>query len=166
MSKAINFSYTDTPISGVTSLTFPRGLINYDADFTVVENTAQQVVLTNVTSERSRPEKFRIAASKIDNIYKNSGISLSVQAPNLEGTNLLVQLTDVASVTDSTNPAYRVDAPISSHLVLKVPALEQLTEEMVLTHIGRLVSGLFETGSTANSRLKAMLRGSLVPKDL
>lgn len=164
--KQINFGYTDTPINGVTSLEFARGLINHAADFRVKEDTAAEAILTNLTSPIDRPEKFRIAISQIDNIYKGSGISSAVQAPSMRGANLLVQLTEIASITDDTDPAYRVDAPLSAHLVIKAPALAEVTEAHVLMLVGRLFSGLFETGSTSTSRLKAMLRGALVPTDL
>lgn len=166
MSKQVNFGYTDTAIAGVTTLNLPRGLINYAADFRTKSETKGELILTNITSPIDRPEKFRLAWSQVDNIYTGSGISETVQAPSLRGVNLLVQLTEVASITDTVDAAYRVDVPISCHLVIKVPAVEEITETHVAAAVGRLVSGLFETGSEANIRLKALLRGSLQPTDL
>lgn len=164
--KQVSFGYTDTPISGVTSLDFPRGLVNFGADFRTVVNKPGEAILTNITSPADRPEKFRIALSTVNNVYQGSGISPSVQAPSVRGSNLLVQLTEIVTITDSVDTGYRVDAPLSLHLVFKVPAIEQITEDHVMTAFGRLVSGIFETGSESNLRLKAELRGALIPSDL
>lgn len=164
--KQVNFGYTDTPIQGVTSLTLSRGLLNFKEDFSPINVKNGEATITNVTSPQDRPEKIRFAFSKIDNVYKGSGISTSVQAPSVRGTNLLVQLTEVASITDNTDASYRVDVPISAHIVLKVPAVEQITEEHVIAVVGRLVSGLFETGKSDSIRLSRLVRGSLLPADL
>lgn len=166
MSKTINFGYTDTPIPGVTSLDFSRGLINFGADFRVKSDKKDELILTNLTSPIDRPERFRIAWSLIDSIYNGSGISEGNQAPSLRGVNLLIQLTEVASITDSADASYRVDVPISIHCVVKVPAVEELTEAHIQAALGRLVSGFYETGSTATTRIKALVRGSLEPTDI
>lgn len=166
MSKVINFGYTDTPINGVTSLNFPRGLVNFGADFRIRSEKKDEMILTNITSPIDRPEKFRMAWSLIDSVYNGTGIAEANQAPSLRGVNLLIQLTEIASITDSGDASYRVDVPISVHCVVKVPAVEELTEAHIQAVLGRLVSGYYETGSTATSRMKALLRGSLEPLDL
>lgn len=164
--KQLKFSFTDTPISGVTTLAFPRGLINFGADFAPISEKPSEVVISNVTADREMPEKFRFSHSSVSNIYANTGIAPSVQAPSTRGTNLLIQLTEVATINDTVDATYRADVPLSSHLVLKIPAIEQVTEEVVLEMIGRLVSGLFETGDTGETRLARLLRGALLPKDI
>lgn len=78
----------------------------------------------------------------------------------------MVQLTEIASITDTVDPSFRVDVPISAHIVLKVPAIEQITEDQLIAVVGRLVSGLFETGKTDSVRLSRLVRGSLLPADL
>lgn len=166
MPKTVNVGYTDTAISGVTSLTFPRGLLNYKVDYRVKSDTSNELILTNLTSPVDRPERIRISYQEISNIYSGTDIDASVYSPSKRGTSILVQLTEILSVTDSTVPAFRVDLPLSIHLVLKVPANENLTSDIVLASLGRLISGLFETGSTANTRMNSLLRGSLSPSDL
>lgn len=166
MSKQLSLGFTDTPIAGVTSLKLDRGLVNYRADFRAKANTPREAILTNITSPVDRPEKFRIAYQDVSDIYKDTGIDMSVRAPSKRGVSLLVQLTEVASVTDTTDPSYRVDLPLSMHLVIKVPANENITAELVESMLGRLTSGVFETGSSDDSRLKSLLRGSLLPTDM
>lgn len=167
MSKVKSYGYTDTAIAGVTGLDFPRGLVNFDADFRVKsDKPGQEVVLTNTTSPIDRPEKLRIAYSDVANVYNGTGIDPSVSAPTKRGISILVQETSVLSVSDSVDADFRLDLPLSCHLVIKVPASEYVTADDVLASIGRLLSGLFDTGLETNARLNAILRGSLVPSDV
>lgn len=167
MAKIKSNGYTDTPISGVSSLDFPRGLLNFQKDFKVKSNSpGKEVVLTNITSPIDRPEKIRIAFSDIANVYSGTGIEASVLAPTKRGVSILAQVTDIISITDDGDADYRIDLPVSYHLVIKVPASEYLTAADVKTGIGRLLSSLFDTGVTTTSRLEAILRGSLVPSEV
>lgn len=166
MAKVITKNYTDTPVSGVTSLTFPRAILNYKADFRVKSNQPGEVILTNLTSPVDRPETIRIGASNIANVYNGSGIEASLAAPTKRGVSVLAQVTDIITVTDSADPDYRIDLPVSYHVVIKIPANENLTSALIQEGLGRLVSCMFETGSTTLTRIEALIRGSLVPTDL
>lgn len=166
MAKSIEYNRTDTPISGVTSLTIPVGLVNYGADFRVKSNEPGEVVITNLTSPTDRPEKFRFAMSDIKDIYRNTGIDPSLYAPSKRGISILGQLTDVWTVVDSADPSYDVALPMEAHIVMKVPANDYITADMVLAFLGRTVDSLLETGVNNSNRLKALLRGSLLPIDM
>lgn len=166
MSKIVNVGYTDTPISGVTVENFPRGLVNYGADFRIKQDIPNEVILTNLTSPVDRPERFRFSYSDVANIYNGTDVDPSMYAPSKKGVSILTQVTEVLSVTDTTDAAYRVDLPVSAHLVLKIPANENITAVMLETILGRLVSGVYETGSLTTERLASMFRGSLTPADL
>lgn len=167
MTKVIKPGFTDTPIEGVSTLNFPRGLLNIKQDFRVKSNdNGKEIVLTNVTSPIDRPENIRIAYNQVSNIYNGTGIEPSVLAPTKRGVNVLTQLTDIYSVVDDTDADYRIDLPVSCHLVIKAPASEFIDAEIIQKSIGRLLSSLFDTGSVSDSRLEAILRGSLVPSEL
>ena len=166
MSAAISTGYTDTPISGVTSLDFPRGKINFKSDFRIMESTAEKAAVTNLTSPIDRPEVFQWTLSNIKDVYAGSGIDPSVYGPSRRGVKVFCKVSDIFSVTDATDPDFRVDLPVSAHLLVNVPASEYITSEMVQTLIGRVVSGYYETGSTATTRIAALTRGSLLPSDL
>lgn len=166
MAKSISTNYVDTTIPEVSSLTFPRGLVNFGADWKVKENEPNQAVLTNLTSPISYPERFRLGISDVTDVYKGAGIDPGLYSPTRRGVSLLSQLTEVWTVTDSTDATYNVALPVSAHLVIKLPNNENITPAMVQTLIGRLVSGLYETGSLDTKRMSALLRGSLVPSDL
>lgn len=168
MSLLTNVGYTDTPIVGNPVNTLPRGNVNFGSDFRVKSNATGEIVLTNITSPIDRPEKVRIAFSDVSNIYTGTDIDPSVYAPSKRGFSLLAQVTDIFSVTDSVDPLLRIDLPCSVHLVAKGPASGYVTAAMLITMISRLLSVLFETGvaSTDLSRLNALMRGSLTPKDI
>lgn len=166
MAKSVNKNYTDTPVSGVTSLSLPISVVNFGKDFRVKVNEPQEVIITNLTSPIDRPEKFRFAMSDIKDIYKNSGIDPNLFSPSKRGVSVLVQLTDTYTVTDSADPTHEVALPLEAHLVLKVPANEAVTTQMIVDFIGRLASGFFETGAVNPNRVKSLCRGSLLPADM
>lgn len=167
MAKVKSTGYTDTAIAGVSTLPFARGLVNIAADFRVKSNVAgKEVILTNITSPPDRPEKIRIGYTDVANVYSGTGIEPSVSAPTKRGTQILAQITEVISVTDDADSDFRIDLPVSYHLVIKVPTSEFITSSDVLTGVGRLLSGLFDTGATTSSRLDAILRGALVPSGM
>lgn len=166
MAKSVNVGYTDTPIAGSPVLNLLRGSVNFGADFRVKEISSKEAILTNLTSPVDRPERFRISVSDVTNVYAGSDIDPSVYAPSKRGVSVLVQCTETFSVTDSTAPAYRIDLPVSAHVVLKIPACEDITPAMVQTLFARLASGLYETGLITTTRYQSLLRGSLLPADV
>jgi hypothetical protein len=168
MTKVINYGFTDTPISGVTGpLVFNRDVLNFQKDFRVkTNNPGKEVVLTNITSPVDRPENIRLAYQEIANIYSGTGIEPSVLAPTKKGVSILAQVTEVLSILDDADASYRVDEPASAHLVLKLAQNELITPAVVERLIGRLLSSLYDSGLLTQDRLKAILRGSLVPAGL
>lgn len=166
MSKVLTTNYVDTPIPGVTGLNLARGLVNFGADFKVKKDSPDEVILTNLTCPVIYPEKIRFSVSDVNNVYTGSSIEPSLFAPTKRGTSILCQVVETWKVTDSTDPSYEVALPVSAHLVLKVPNNEMITPAAVQTLVGRLISGLFETGATNTTRLSALLRGSLKPSDV
>jgi hypothetical protein len=167
MSRIINFGYTDTAIvPDPGTLTLERAPLNFGADFREQTSQTGELVLTNLSSPYDRPETMRFGYTKIANVYNNSGIDPTVYAPTKSGVSLLCQINETVSVTDSTDPSFRMDFPISAHMVIKVPSSDAITASDVETLVGRLVSTLFDTGASDDTRLKQLLRGALTPKDL
>lgn len=167
MAKVKSLGFTDTPVEGVPSLTFPRAVLNIAEDFRVKSNNAgKEVILTNITSPIDRPEKFRIGYTEVANVYSGTGIEATVSSPSKRGVQILAQVTEVIQITDDTDPEYRIDLPVSYHLVIKVPVSDQITGTDVQAGVGRLLSGLFDTGATTTTRLESILRGALVPSEL
>lgn len=162
-----SFGYTDTPISGVTSLTFNRGLLNFEEDFREKASTpGREVVLTNIRAPRDQEERIRIGYSDVANVYSGSNIEPSLYAPSRRGVSILAQITDVLKVSDTTDPDFQVYYPVSCHTVLKAPISAYLTADDIFMLLGRNLSCLFDTGVSTTTRLEAILRGSLLPKGL
>lgn len=167
MTKSISLGYTDTPIVGYTEQKTTRGALNFSRDFRVKSiQPGKEVVLTNITSPVDRPEKVRIAFSEVANVYSGSGIDASVLAPTKGGVSILVQLTNIMSVTDDANPDYRIDLPLSYHLVIKAPASEYISAAEIQEGLSRLLSCLYDSGSSETTRLEAIMRGSLEPTEI
>lgn len=166
MAKVKSNNFTDTAIAGNPTLTFPRAPLNFATDFRVKSDSGKEVVLINTTSPLGVVEKIRISYSEVANVYSGSGIDASIMAPTKQGVSVLAQVTDVITVTDDTNSDYRIDLPISCHVVIKIPASEHILASDVQARLGRLLSSLFDTGVETTSRLEAILRGSLAPSDV
>lgn len=166
MTKNISWGYTDTPVEGVSNLALKRPVLNFGENFRVKADKAGEVVISNLTSPLDRPEQFRFATSDIRDIYSSTDIDPSVYAPSKRGVSLLAQMTETLSVTDSTDADFRIDLPVSAHLVIKVPASEHIDAKIVEDAVARLISSLYETGSDKLTRIDSMLRGSLTPRGI
>lgn len=166
MTKKISHSHTDTAIANATPIKVERPILNFAADFRVKKQSENEVILTNLTSPLDRPEHIRVSVQNVSNIYSNTDIDSSVYAPSKRGVSLLAQLTETISVTDDSDPDYRVDLPVSFHFVAKVPVNENIDATVIEEGFARLLSTLYETNSTAPTRINSILRGSLTPKDL
>lgn len=166
MSKQLTVNYTDTAIPDVTALDLSRGLVNFGADFKVKTEVPGEVLLTNITSPVIYPEKFRTSVTDVANVYTGTSVEASMYSPTKKGVSLLVQCTEIWKVTDTEDPTIEIALPVSAHLVIKVPNHELVTPAAVQTLVGRLISGLYDTGSEDTTRLSALLRGSLKPSDV
>lgn len=169
MAKVFALNYTDTAIDGVTALAFAeRGLINFGANFRKKNgsNGNSDLLLTNISSPYGCAERFRYSFSEVANIYNGSSVEPSYYAPTKKGASLLVQLNEVWTETDDADPTYRIDLPVQAHIVLKIPQNSLITAARVQALVGRLLSGLYDTGVETTTRIDALIRGSLEPSDL
>lgn len=165
MSKSVDLNHVDTEVEGVSTLTLAKGIINWGVDYRVKSQDAKSLILTNLTSPLDKPETFRVAVSDVTDIYKGAGIDPAQYGPSRKGKSLLCGLNSVYSVTDSvTGVVY--DLPIKCHVVLTTPNDAVITPAMIEAFLGRMLAGLYESGSATTGRLVAMLRGSLLPSDL
>lgn len=166
MAKVLNLNYKDTAVTGgtVVELTLPQ--LNYGSDFRVVKDTAGEAIISNITSPIDQPERLRFAHNNVADVYRNTGIDPTHYYASRRGTQILCQLTDVYSVTDSAAPDYLALLPVEAHLVLKVPNNDLISVEQIEALITRMLGGLYETTASQTTRLNAMLRGALLPPAL
>lgn len=166
MAKSLAFNHTDTAISGVSSNTIDLPLVNFGADFVKEVNTANELVLTNMRSPLGDPEKFRQAYTTVRDVYKGTDIEPSLRSQNPRGVQILLQHTDIASVTDSADATFLQKVPFKVHFVLTIPANEYVTAEIAEAVLRRSLVAAYESGLHSSARLAALLRGSLSPADL
>lgn len=165
MAKSVDLNHVDTGVEGVSSLTLAKGIINWGKDFRIKTQDSKSVVLTNLTSPLDKPETFRVAVSDVADIYKGAGIDSAQYGPSRKGKSLLCGLNSIYTVTDSvTGVSY--DLPIKTHIVITTPNDAVVTPAMIEAAVGRMLAGLYESGSATTARLVALLRGSLLPTDL
>lgn len=163
MAKTISKGYTDT-VTVTKNLALPD--LSYGADFRVKSQDPGSAVLANITSPLDRTETLAFGYSEIKDVYKDQGIDPAVQAASHKGVQIMAKVNDVFSLTDSVDASYRVDLPVSAHVVIRVPACEYISASDIQALAARAVSGLFDTGSTGTTRLASVLKGALVPKEL
>lgn len=163
MAKTINKGYD---VTNETSLITAAVGFDFASDFRTKENGVNEVKLVNTTSPIDRPETLRFAYSEIKDVYKNTDIDASVMAPSHKGVQILAQLNDVYTLTDDADASYRVDLPVSAHVVIKIPACEYITSSDVLGLVDRLNGSLFDSQTMDSNRLQALLRGVLEPSEL
>lgn len=163
MSITKGLGYADTAVSGVTPPTIATTNLNFEADFRVKSETARDVILVNTTSPLDQSETIRFGYSEIADIYAKSGINSDLVVGSKKGINLLAQITEIAKVTDSNNAAFIQYLPISAHLVIKVPQSSYIDNELVQALITRLMSTLYQNGS---SLLPSLSKGVLAPRGL
>lgn len=168
MAKTLSLNYKDTAIAGATTVSLDVAQLNYGVDFRVTKDEPSEVIITNLTSPLDQPERFRWAHNQITDVYKNTGIDPTLYYQSRRGTQVLCQLTDVYSVTDSEHADYLAMLPVEAHIVIKVPNNDLITPQVVEALVERMLGGLYETASPATqyTRLQAMLRGALMPAAL
>jgi hypothetical protein len=166
MAKVVTFNHTDTAISGSPTNATNFGLINYVADWRVESKSATEAVIVNMRSPIGTPERFRFASGVMPDVFVSSGIEAGSRTQTKRGVSILVQHTDIASVTDTVDATFAQQMPFSMNIVLKIPANEYVTGQMALDYMKRSLAGLFETGLATSARLDALLRGSVLPVDM
>lgn len=166
MALTTSFGYSDT-ITTTKNIAVPD--LDYDKDFAVVKDDADEVVLTNTTSPLDQPETLRFGYQNVANIYANTGIDPSYMSITRKGVSLVAQVNDILRVSCSDEGACNmniIDLPVTAHVVVKVPLSQYVTASEAMKVVNRAVSSLYATGTTGTTRLEAMLRHSLMPAGL
>lgn len=163
MAKQLNKGYVTT---NETALVTAAVGFDFDSNFRVKSEVADEVKIVNTTSPIDRPEQIRFAYQEIKDVYSNTSIDSSVYAASKKGVQILAQISDVYSLTDSEDASYRVDLPVSAHIVIRVPACEYISSADILGLVNRLNGALYDQKAVNATRLQALLRGSLKPTDI
>lgn len=166
MPKVTSFGYTDTAPAGGATKALTRPNLNFAANYSVSTSGDLKAIIVNRTSPMDQPETFRFQETNVANIYEGTSIDPSVYATSKAGISLVVQEQSILRVTDTVDPSFQVDLPLSVHVVVKVPKSQYITAANIETAIARCVSGFYETDSTGTTRIEALVRGSMLPPTL
>jgi hypothetical protein len=112
------------------------------------------------------PEVVTFSVATQANVYKGRNIPVALWYPDPKGTRVYVQHYGTATVGLSDDPSYLVAVPWSiatSIVVGNHPAFGTSEIEEILE---RHISDLFESGDTSTTRIAALLRDGLMPKDM
>lgn len=165
MAKSLIMPGSDTSIPNPQpqQVLTPRAW-NYKADWRVTDNAKSEVRITNLTTAIDEPMRLRFAQNSIKDIYKGTDIAPNLYYPVRSGTQILSQYQAVWVVTDSTDPSYLAYLPVEAHMVVRIPTNDLIAESNVLGLMECALGGFFDRA--ASGRLKAMLRGALLPPSL
>lgn len=166
MTININPGFKDTAIIGGKTATYTAAPLNFKDDFRQLSYNGDEAVITNLTSPVDRPETIRFSSQEIANIYRSTKVETSRYGPTKGGRSILIQHNSISSVEDDASAQDSYHLPMGVHLVLRLPNSEFVDAALVKTQISRLLGALQETGDDGNTRLTALLRGSLLPKDV
>lgn len=131
--------------------------------------SGDEITLINKTSPIDRPETVRFATKRISDIYKGTGISISMQAPIKTGTQVLVSVKGISETTNSETGA-RYLAPYSAHEVFVFPDDPAFAAALRLEVQSRLQALSLKVSGAAvdaiSSRLMEMAMGAILPAGL
>jgi hypothetical protein len=162
---AITGSFGYTAEAATKSLTIKD--MDWDGGgYAAVNKTADTTVITNTSSPLDQPETMRWSVQGIKNIYSNTGIDPAYFATSKRGVSLLAQVNDIYRLVDSADATFRVDLPVSSHIVVKAPLADSLTADLILSVLLRNISMMFDTGVVTSTRLAQLLRSGTTPTNL
>lgn len=166
MAKTVSTGYVDTKPGSSATYNVARPALNFKTDFAVAAESEGKTTLINLTTPVDQSESVRFQISDVKDIYSGTSIDPSVYAASRAGISLLVQDNVTLRVTDSTDPGFQQDIPLSAHLVIKTAKSQYVTAEVVQNEILRLLSMFYGTGSETTDRINALMRGSMTPSDL
>jgi hypothetical protein len=157
--------YTDTTGGATHEISIPS--VNFGADFRVASNEPDEIIITNLTSPLGYAEVVRFQTKQLADIYANTSVDKALYAASRKGRQIYIALNDIFRVVDSNDASFEMALPLSASLTVKFPQNAMITQSVIVALIERLVGLLFETDDEAMSpRIKALIRGSLKPKDL
>lgn len=163
---SLTLSYANTPTTPVTEREFAPDPLNFGADYRVLREGANEVVLTNISAPLNDPETIRVAFTEIADVFKGTSVEPTSSAipDNVamkRGCSLLVQMNGVGADTNGAR------FPYSAHLVLKVPYGPDPEAADIEKILQRLIGTLYSTGDEEmTSRVDSLLRGALAPSEL
>lgn len=138
--------------------------LDYDSDYAKTMDEPDEARISNITSpDLSVHETIRFARSKVTNVYQNVDlVDASNVSPNKTGVQVMIELTVIYRAINSVTGEER-DIPTKGRIVLRIPSVSYVTDAIIMDLFVRTVGAATKTGSTDQTRLVELVRGSLLP---
>jgi len=132
----------------------------------VVQNTGQLVKLVNVLSPLDKQANFKIANTRIADVYTTLAkgtIPLAARAANISGQTIFAELSAVASRSAS---GVETLLPVVARLELRLPNDHDIDEDFVKLLVGTVLAAVCQIGDIDNpeepvTRVTEIMRGVL-----
>lgn len=145
--------------AATTNLTLPIPSVDFTAaKFATTEEGVNKVVLTNLASPVDQPETARIERQHVANVYTGTNIPRTLWATSTRGFSLVGQVNDIWRITNTGDPTFMLDLPVSAHWVLKCPSTPYLTVAQLTATLTRSISLIGENGKNLNEYLRGAVR--------
>lgn len=112
------------------------------ANFQVVESSPGVVKYTNIAAPMDRPSTLKRAHRVRKNVYAGTSIDPMAFLPNKQGSDIMVEVQEVWSITDESDASFRQDFPVRCAISITVPNNELVTGQEVKDLLGRTLAGL------------------------
>lgn len=160
MAKVLATGTNDTPVGGLASLTLVVPPHNYTADFRSLEEGPGKIVMSDVTSAVDQPSTLRIAQQSKPNVYVGTSIDSSAFLANKRGTDTILEIKEVWSITDAAVPEFLQLMPARCAITLSLPTHALITDSVVEALVCRAIAALFNQGdATSADGINALLHG-------
>lgn len=131
------------------------------SNYAVTQDEPTELVSSNKTAPIDQPEilTYRCQDLKTVNLAMKNMYPPTITT----GVQYVVKLDELASLTDSTDPSFRVDLPISAYLTIRHNKSGYVTSDMVASVVKRLLGACMKEDGTW--RFNELMRSSLKPTD-
>lgn len=153
------WGFTSNPNSKF-SLTLPK--VEPVSSFALVEDEPTSCSLINNESQVDLGEKLTYNCMTINNVA--SGLDNMHPSSVKTGVQYQIKLDEQLSVTDSTNPTFREDLPVTAYITIRHPKNGNITASDVDTIVKRLLAACYkQTGESIETRFSDLMKSALRP---
>jgi hypothetical protein len=143
MARTSQFLFTNVTDQSAGKTPKQLGLVS---NYAVTDNTANEARLSNKTAPLDAEELISIRTGNLERV--KSRLVNQYPASSQAGVQYSIQIEDMLVTTDSTDPDFRVDAPIIASLSVRHPKSAAIDNNVVATVVMRLLSAcMHDNGS-------------------
>lgn len=152
----VNFSFTNTTDE---SFTVTPVAIKPASSYAVTSDEPTELTGSNLTAPVDQPEILTYRCQELKTV--NTAMENMYPPEVRTGVQYVIKLDELASVTDTADPTFRVDLPISAYLTIRHNKSGYITSDMIATVVKRLLGACMKEDGAW--RFDELMRSSLKP---